>query len=274
MVKIDTKTTAYYGRLLKREESQFLHLHKPDCILKNKDISPYQLYIELSFHLHVYFYYPRYLAKKLWEELELVKKRSDTLPTQDAMRRQIKTAYLPKIMSIKKNKLSGLEKIVNQSIYEKVLYEAVKAKDKRAIDYLNMLASDLKLKILPVKIPSESKSWKDYYQNSKLKLQSSLENNLLFNNSQFSVYKDGRLLRPNNDKGYGQFCARCDREFKSAIYRNGALFYKINTNDTKLRSIRIYKEEIYNGKERIRFVCSKKCYDALYVSKKRKPLKN
>ena len=225
MARIDAKTYTHFARLLRTEENKFLDLHKPTCSLGNINISPYQLYIELGLHLHVYSY------------------------------------YLPVMISIRKSKLRELKKIVNQSIYEKVLYEAINARDKRAIRYFNTLASDLRLKIIPVKIPRESKDWRDYHQSSKLKMQENLENNLILNNSHFSIYENGKLRRPKDDKGYGQFCANCGIEFNSVVYKNNSLFYRKNISDKKLIRMRMYQNY---------FLCSKNCYDALRISKKRK----
>jgi hypothetical protein len=243
MVDIDATTHAHFVKLLTLEEKKFLNLHKSTCLLGNADISSYQLYTELSLHLHVYYYYPPYLAKKLWEKQYGI--RLEYFENQSAARKQIKKAYLPVIIGIRKNKLRKLKKVVNQSVYEKVLYEAVKTKDKRIINYLNMLASDLKLKTILVKIPRENKSWKDYLQDSEIKIQENLENTLILKNSQLSVYEDGKLLRPKNDKGYGQFCANCGIEFKSVVYKDLVHMRKYNNQ----------------------FVCSKKCYDVLYHKK-------
>lgn len=269
MVRIDAKTYAHFVRLLRTEENKFLHLHTKSCILNNKNISPYQLYIELFFHLHTDFYYLPYLAKNLWEKLN--KRRLEDFPNQWAARRQIKKAYLPVMIGIRKNKLRRLKKIVNQNVYEKALYVAMKAKDKQAIGYFNTLASELKLRVSPGKIPGENKSWRDYDRDSKIKIQENLENDLIFNNSQLSVVRDGRIVRPINDKGYGQFCAKCGKEFKSVIYKNNALFYK-NDNDNIFSRIRIYRVKINPFRTSIYFVCSKNCYDALRISKKRKQL--
>src|SRR3989344_7049242 len=255
MARIDAKTYTHFARLLRTEENKFLDLHKPTCSLGNINISPYQLYIELGLHLHVYSYYLPRLAKKLWEKQYGI--RLENFSNQWAAKRQIKRAYLPVMISIRKSKLRELKKIVNQSIYEKVLYEAINARDKRAIRYFNTLASDLRLKIIPVKIPRESKDWRDYHQSSKLKMQENLENNLILNNSHFSIYENGKLRRPKDDKGYGQFCANCGIEFNSVVYKNNSLFYRKNISDKKLIRMRMYQNY---------FLCSKNCYDALRIS--------
>lgn len=59
---------------------------------------------------------------------------------------------------------------------------------------------------------------------------------------------------------YGQYCMWCGNEFEGVSWIDG-----------KLSGVRIFVEKRGYAPSIIHFLCSKKCYDALSVSKKRHP---
>lgn len=103
------------------------------------------------------------------------------------------------------------------------------------------------------------KYWGNY---NKLKKEKEwLEWMYIVNASRFAKYKDGELYWPgkNHRHHYSQYCMGCGAELKNIHWRNGKL------------NIRIFVESLGNGLRKMYFLCSKNCYDAIRISKKKHP---
>lgn len=216
-------------RKLQEETSSILDLHLPDCVINN-NLSPQQLYNELSLHAYAYHRAIRPLAKTI---MRLLYQRS--LPNgPDVADDILEKTYIPVAKKlIKRNFIEQFGNHLNNSFYNQLPYLA----DYTGAKYLS---NYLPIEKLPKLRKPRVNKWVSIWGLNK-KVVSEFE--FILNTSEFTKYINGK--RQKREKGYGQFCEWCNEEFD-------------------LLSARTIKTELDHI-----FVCSKRCSDAARNSWKR-----
>lgn len=235
---------------LQKQVCSFLDLHLPECVVAN-NLSPQQLYSELSLHAYAYFIATKPLAKTI---MSLLYKNS--LPNDDVVDEILEKTYIPKAKKIIRDQFNSLF----SNKVDDILYEQLPA-NYTGIKYLQyFLPSD--------KLPRVRKP----YQLSEL----TMDELFIVRASELTIYNRGKLIKKPK-RGYGQYCQweRCkDKTEFVSVYNQKAFSNSLNLATGcglyYLKNGQVLPIRVVRFNEQVFFVCSKKCYDALLISLKRK----
>lgn len=249
---------------LQEEVSSFLDLHLPECFLNRNDLSVNQIYNELSLHAYALHMVKSAYAKRIMD-LYYSLHKGQIPDDPDTVRGLFDDTYLPLSERLIKERFGEVSNsYLNDGFYNQLPTLA----DYTGIRYLaKFLPSDRLPKIRKPRMGNK---------------RSRIEIEFIKEASDSTIYDRGVLVKRSN-RGYSQYCQweKCKNrtEFTSVYYYeafNNPLFNPANgcglyySKNGQPVSIRIVKLNQQKSKPKLFFVCSKKCYDALLVSLKRK----